>query len=338
MEKTRYVLNFLVCAFSFLVLFCGCMSSVRRAHIGEVQTVSGECKAEPVQLTKVIIKLKRGQKIGTLHGGVFCVHQGNMTWQGGRMNVTSDDFTDVFREEFENAGFEVVGNPEALFDDPSEWKKKYLIGGLINELESNICYPMSGFGDFNTAKGSAFLRVNWQVYSALERKVVYQVDTEGSFETTQSEPGGDINVLINAFGVATQNLLANRDFYDLVTHSKESEKAPSYTRLSLNRKQAFSSSINDHINDVRAAVVTIFTPKGHGSGFFISNEGYLLTNQHVVGDAQTVKVKLTTGREILGEVIRFDRPRDVAVVKAEESGMIALPIRDSEPGVGEEVA
>ena len=56
-----------------------------------------------------------------------------------------------------------------------------------------------------------------------------------------------------------------------------------------------------------------------------------------ITDDLTVKVKLTTGREILGEVIRFDRPRDVAVVKAEESGMIALPIRDSEPGVGEEV-
>jgi len=55
---------------------------------------------------------------------------------------------------------------------------------------------------------------------------------------------------------------------------------------------------------LQAAVVTVKLEDGHGSGFFISKDGYLLTNHHVVKENKFVTVKLTTGRQILGEVLR----------------------------------
>jgi serine protease Do len=60
------------------------------------------------------------------------------------------------------------------------------------------------------------------------------------------------------------------------------------------------------------AVVTIFAGEGHGSGFLISRDGHVLTNEHVVREAKFVKVRFVTGREVNGEVLRTDRPRDVA--------------------------
>ncbi len=61
--------------------------------------------------------------------------------------------------------------------------------------------------------------------------------------------------------------------------------------------------------------------RGLGSGFFISADGYLLTNAHVVGDAKTVKAKLTDRREFDAKVIGLDRASDVALLKVNAAGL-----------------
>ncbi len=54
-------------------------------------------------------------------------------------------------------------------------------------------------------------------------------------------------------------------------------------------------------------------PRGVGSGFFISADGYLLTNHHVVADATDIFVTLTDGREFKAKVIGSDQRTDVAL-------------------------
>ena len=61
--------------------------------------------------------------------------------------------------------------------------------------------------------------------------------------------------------------------------------------------------------------------QGLGSGFFISADGYLLTNAHVVGEAKKVKVKLTDRREFEGKVVGLDKATDVALVKVDATGL-----------------
>lgn len=72
------------------------------------------------------------------------------------------------------------------------------------------------------------------------------------------------------------------------------------------------------INDYQNAVVTILTAAGNGSGFIITEDGYVLTNQHVLGGARFVNIRLATGREVTGEVIRTGKTGDVALVKLEK--------------------
>jgi serine protease Do len=57
-----------------------------------------------------------------------------------------------------------------------------------------------------------------------------------------------------------------------------------------------------------------------GSGFIISNEGYILTNNHVVADADEVKVKLSDGREFKAEIKGTDEKLDLAVLKIDVKG------------------
>jgi S1-C subfamily serine protease len=95
--------------------------------------------------------------------------------------------------------------------------------------------------------------------------------------------------------------------------------------------------LSEGTSALQAAVVTVKIDGAHGSGFFVSRDGYLLTNQHVVVENKFVTVKLTTGRELPGEVLRTNKTRDIALVKVNESGMTALPLRLDLPEVASEV-
>nr|WP_227869846.1 DegQ family serine endoprotease [Undibacterium parvum] len=71
-------------------------------------------------------------------------------------------------------------------------------------------------------------------------------------------------------------------------------------------------------------------PRGVGSGFIISQDGYVLTNTHVVDGASEVYVKLTDKREFKAKVIGADKRTDVAVLKIEGGKLPRLNIGDSE--------
>ncbi|CAG9257054.1 S1C family serine protease [Paraburkholderia unamae] len=65
-----------------------------------------------------------------------------------------------------------------------------------------------------------------------------------------------------------------------------------------------------------------------GSGFIVSQDGYILTNNHVVEDADAVTVKLTDGRTLRARVIGTDKAGDVAVLKIPGSGFPTVKIGD----------
>jgi serine protease Do len=65
-----------------------------------------------------------------------------------------------------------------------------------------------------------------------------------------------------------------------------------------------------------------------GSGFIISNDGYILTNAHVIDGANVVTVKLTDKREFRAKVIGTDKQSDVAVIKINASNLPVVKIGD----------
>ena len=65
-----------------------------------------------------------------------------------------------------------------------------------------------------------------------------------------------------------------------------------------------------------------------GSGFIISNDGYVLTNAHVVDGANVVTVKLTDKREFRAKVVGTDKQSDVAVLKINASNLPTVKIGD----------
>ncbi|HET7753972.1 MAG TPA: trypsin-like peptidase domain-containing protein [Anaeromyxobacteraceae bacterium] len=56
-----------------------------------------------------------------------------------------------------------------------------------------------------------------------------------------------------------------------------------------------------------------------GSGFIINSDGYVLTNNHVVKDAEDIKVRLSDGREFDAKVVGADAPTDVALIRLDKA-------------------
>ncbi len=69
-------------------------------------------------------------------------------------------------------------------------------------------------------------------------------------------------------------------------------------------------------------------PRGVGSGFILTADGFILTNAHVVDGADEVLVTLTDKREFKAKIIGADKRSDVAVVKIEATGLPAVRVGD----------
>ena len=67
-----------------------------------------------------------------------------------------------------------------------------------------------------------------------------------------------------------------------------------------------------------------------GSGFIISTDGFVVTNNHVIENAREIKVSLADGRTVKAELKGADPSTDIAVLKIDETGLKALTFSDSD--------
>lgn len=106
---------------------------------------------------------------------------------------------------------------------------------------------------------------------------------------------------------------------------------------------AYSSTITSIVSSVADSVVHIEVrkksndkrtkgqnvPAGTGSGFIISSDGFIITNNHVVDAAEQIMVSFTDGRRVNAEIKGKDASTDIAVLKIDDTGLKALQLANS---------
>lgn len=110
---------------------------------------------------------------------------------------------------------------------------------------------------------------------------------------------------------------------------------PHWDRLVIWGARQTRGSIVSNIAQVRQGTVAVLAGRAAGTGFFISAEGHLLTNAHVVRGADNVTLKLAGGRQVPARVLRADDFRDVALLKAWPGSYTPLPLARHTPNQGE---
>ena len=95
----------------------------------------------------------------------------------------------------------------------------------------------------------------------------------------------------------------------------------------------------DVVSNIEPAVVQILTSAGAGSGFIVSEDGLVVTNAHVVGGSRRVTVRLSIGKEYMGDVVSLDKATDLAIIDLSTNGSFpTIPLGDSDQAsVGDNV-
>jgi len=291
---------------------------------------TSEEKSSAIEFRKLLLKLPRDLVVGAVQVGRGCAERGPLTWKTSRDGSIGDDLGALLMEGLADAGYTVVGDKESLFDDPHGKRAEYVIAGVIRDVKAHVCYAN---GAKHPGTANASLIVDWQVYSHRSKSVALKESTAGAIELPGAldEPGAE--AITRAFVAASRSLLANARFHDLV-FGKGGDRAPKRQESPVviayeTAPVGALPSVESVVADSRMSVVTVFAGDAMGSGFVISADGYVLTNQHVVGQARYVRARFVTGREASGEVVRSDALRDVALVKLEDDIYKYLPLGES---------
>ncbi len=156
--------------------------------------------------------------------------------------------------------------------------------------------------------------------------------------------GGVIASIAIVFAVfVSLNSMSENDGGELiVTNGNYAETVGEVTGI----ERSYDYSLIDIFEKSEESVVQVNVLRGEsdggmGSGFVYSDDGYIITNQHVVRDAQKVTVTFLDGEAYIGDVVGRDRDLDIAVVKVNPSNTYIQPITigdSSKLKVGEKIA
>jgi S1-C subfamily serine protease len=318
--------------------------SLRRLSAPEVTAVpplpSG-ASPRAVQFVRVVVHPKEGEPwaiayAAIVFGSVTEDPEGPnyklLTWRDGRTEADSASFGRVFDEEIAKAGFAASGS--SLFGD-TEGSAQLKVAVLIDELQGRFCLDCPTRLNPKAPPATVRMSAHWEIYSSLDRKVIAKVTTTGGADSKERVRDSFMPAVLDAFREHVRQLAASPEFRSVVLSSAAAPATPGRPPLT---EIAFGPAKGSAtLAQAAKSVAVVFAGDGSGSGFLISQDGYVLTNQHVVGGDKFVKLKWADGKETLGEVVRTDSRRDVALIKTDAHGLGALPLRRGEVQLGENV-
>jgi len=279
-----------------------------------------------------------GDRIGYTASGMFCMgrHEVRATNRLDEINTVQASL--AFKAELAAQGLTPAAAEVSAFDNPTTTKAEadYKVGGVLQAMSFDEC--TSG----TDRKGSVNVTVKWEVFAPKQQKVVFTKVTSGSVSSDSWEAVNGRDFESRAYTAALRQLMSDPEFRALRPiegPSATPASATTSTQAPLHVKSAPAPAGGSQTNaaTLRQAVATIIHDNFTGSGFYIA-DGYLLTDRHVVGTTHYVKVKLASGRIVVGEVVRDDVRRDVALIKTETIADVKpLHVTMAEPSVGEDV-
>lgn len=133
------------------------------------------------------------------------------------------------------------------------------------------------------------------------------------------------------------------DILEGVRQEHEIEIVPIPTEQELTAAQVYAANVNSTVGITTSYTTTNFwgyqsTSAAAGSGFIVSEDGYIVTNYHVVEQSDTITVACYDGTEYAALLVGYDESNDIAVLKVEATGLSPVILGDSDDlNVGDDV-
>ncbi|QJE74399.1 hypothetical protein HHL28_16130 [Aerophototrophica crusticola] len=398
----------------------------------------------PTGFQKLVFDIPRGTDVGGYPFSLLCgPPYERMTWvtpPGAKLGLA-----EVVYEGLSTLGYDMVGDPARLFELEEDYQRaEALLAGRVTFVRYDLCNAVNFWTGWpEGVTGQAQVRVDWALYSRVDRRMLAQATTEGHGKLDRASADGEYLVLQSALADAVNALGATPAFRAALTRGgasapggdqavarslrtlREGSRDPAEGLLEFrgaaappawtggvpgeggreeaegppvrmaaaaapglspvvgapgdpppsalpgqapawvdgpapaialtapgspgpgtpqpSRPDTDLSPVSGGLpwldlpafplrskpldGRVQDQAVLVAAGGGHGSGFFIDPDGLLLTNAHVVGNADRVRVVLQDGVALVGTVERVHRKRDVALVRVPRGRYPALPLR-----------
>ena len=318
-----------------LLIFSGCYNTTQPMKTinttlpkGKFINISKQESKSTFALTKLITDIDRGETIFAFPAkpptkGYLCNYttqgDGEVTYSGGKkyLGDWSSELGDIFFDTLTRLGYNIAGDPKDLFNaNTSVSSAEYLIAGRVVKMTGNFCSDHDFWYAMPTNKysGEMSITVEWSVLNTLTKNIVLNETITGYYKLEKPEKEGITTVFENAFAISTETFAKSVKLRNLAVGKKIVTTNDNNSKKEIKISQGKSQK-EFNINNLKSNIVTIRIGQGHGSGFFIGNNGYILTNAHVVGDSKSVQIITSSGMEIEGQVIRKSKSRDVSLIK-----------------------
>ena len=305
----------------------------------QLETQQLKADLEPdakIEIAKIRSGVLPGVLIGRHYDGLLKIRQQSYVSTGQLDEQLENSVHNLLEDELSQAGFEVLrSHPQSVFEELIEASEpgRFLIGGTITRVHLN---SYSSFFNESTRDERS---IRWELFDRDLNKVVYRQEFDGS---AQAEGIDNPAATYEAIRASFRRLLNEPRFIALLTHSALPNTSIAAKPYKIDAIAAISQPITleQLVGRTLPSIVQIRTPAGKGSGFLLDSSGLIVTNQHVVGSAFSVKVGLYDGSTRTGRVLRRDAIADAALVKLEGdiSDISGLPIcHTDEVRVGQSV-
>lgn len=240
----------------------------------------------------------------------------NVTTNENDVAIENTIYADYINEYLKDNGYTDTTN--TIFKNQSN--TLYLMAE-INKITFNALYTRTGY--YYNVYYVTDIDINWKIQDAYKQTKYETTISSRSGEFVRGDKGLNLSIG-DAIKASLVNLMEKQEvrrFYGL----EQDKVFP--TILSV---PAAAHAVND-LEGARAATVTIKLKDGHGSGCVVSNDGYIVTNYHVIAGESDKGIQVITGdgNKYKAKVIRYNDFADLALLKVDGDFEYAYAVPDA---------
>jgi S1-C subfamily serine protease len=291
-------------------------TGVANIDLVPVTDLVGDKKTPTLEFTKLVFTMDHNKEIGST--GKSNAKTYNNTYVQRSMESNKANWIGRISEELGNRKLNVLKEEVDLFGGRVEKEAaKFLLAAEVQHVWISI---VSG-------QSYTFVTLKWSLFDQRKRKIVYEAEGYGFGEGKE----GYRDHLDNAFTSAATHLTCSEDFLNAlmgVDSGDESDTESEMEKIELKDIGDLKLDVGSNlIKRCIESTVTVKTNKGIGSGVVISEDGKILTNEHVINGASSIEVIFNNGLSLDAELLRKDRYYDVALLQISVGkGYKSLPL------------
>ncbi|MDX2245891.1 MAG: S1C family serine protease [Bacteroidia bacterium] len=280
-------------------------------------------KTKEIMLNKIGINLT-SENIKYRYFGTYSQYLRRGTTKSVRTDDSNEDvelqntiFTDALNEILKENGY-------------IDTTKTVLKNSYLNNLLINATITDYTFNNITNKIVFVDLTINWEVLDYYKNSVYtytsYSHSGQFGIHDYDKKDETIYQAIKDAIEYGLIEFMNTEKTLELLHDYSELETESSFEEIVIPSSETYVSDLNQAIK----SSVTVKNKNGHGSGFIVSPNGYIITNYHVVAEKEGLKIRMNDKTEHDATIVRISKLRDLALLKIEVNGLIPFDISPSE--------